>query len=312
MRALRSRGGLVVLTIWLVGATTLWACEDDSFLAPAFVFDASTGPIEAAAATVDAADAEVGPDPVDAADAADAAPPSPLDPFRGIWHGVGNQGGTTWTILTDIHGGPRGKVVGMMNYPSLACGGTLVFPQEDAGTDDLVGDGGLGSITLHESVSATCIQEGEDTFTLLADGTLFFEYRTSPTAGVLAYGTLTRVGASGAVSDEFGGVWQGGTLNPYNLRPLMVSISRDDTVDAPSGLFLVANANGVNACGGHWTLKATSGGALELAEVFSDGQIECDGPGIATLTQAVDTLTYARTIDGGAAFDGGDGVLSRF
>lgn len=321
---------LFVLTLWAIGTVVL-ACEDSDFGSGIpFDFDASTQLGDAALVDVHAADLPDGADLPDAAalsDAADASaaddaapdagPPSPVDPFRGIWHGVGVQAGASWTILTDIHGGQPGSVVGMMNYPSLACGGTLVLNAADAGADapdagdagdagdaDDAGDAGLPTITLHESVSATCIQEGEDTFTLLPDGSLAFEYRTSLGGPVVATGTLTRVGERGAASSTFGGIWHAGELNANNLRSLMVTISRDDAIGAPAGLFLI-DRNGSQACGGHWTLASTSASALELTEVFADGQIGCDGPGTALLNQVVGGIAFSRSIDGGAAFDAG-------
>lgn len=313
-----------------LGAAFVWACEDQTGSdvltvrgeAGVLVSD-GRAPADAAAPRLDA---------LDASDASDAGQ-SLLDRLTGTWRGVGNQGTSTWTILVGIHAAPDGGVVGVMTYPSLACGGTLVVSPppdggasdgggDDAGTDD-AGDGmdgghaGFPTITLHESVGDGCIREGEDTFTLLPNGDVSYEYRVAPAAPILATGTLTRVGAVGPAT-PFTGIWRSGDVNSFNVRPLLVSVSRDDSVGGVSGVYLLANAEGKRACGAHWKLTANAGGVLTLDEVFGDDQIGCDGPGKAMLRQIGATLQYTREVDGGGpgtdAGDGGSGAieLTRF
>ncbi len=224
------------------------------------------------------------------------------------------QAGASWTILVDIHGGQPGQIVGMITYPSIDCGGTLELGVSDAGVGD-AGDAGASTITLHESVSASCITEGEDTFTLLPDGGLAYEYRVTPEGPVGAWGTLTRLGERGVVSSTFGGVWHAGAPNENNLRTLMLSVSRDDAVGAPSGVFLL-DRDGSSGCAGYWTLASTSPGTLRFTEVFEHGQTGCDGPGTTLLEKVAADVAFSRTIDGGVAFDAGaDGgglKLTRF
>lgn len=308
MASSKARLALVFSTFSALGLSALWACEDNSG------GDAAPLQLDGAPSGHDASlqDAPAVAPP-DAATTTDAAPDAPahVDPLRGIWRGVGDQGGSTWTILLDLVDGepkgPPGTVVGVMTYPSLACGGTLVV--SDAGPPDsgtLDGGGGV-SLTLHESVSSRCIEEGEDTFTLMPDGGLFFEYRTIPNGPVDAFGSLARVDEVGSASPAFRGIWRSGELNQNNLRPVLVSISRDDKVGAAAGAFLIARADGVSGCGGHWTLAGKTGTSLTLTEVFNDEQTDCIGPGSATLEAVAAALEYTRTVDGGTDTDAGDG-----
>jgi hypothetical protein len=299
--------GLAIVSAGALSA--LWACEDDGG-------GGGSPPVEldGAPSTYDAtpsADARPAPE-------ADASPDASVvfDPFAGIWRGVGDQGGgTTWTVLLDLpYGGAAasaGSVVGVMTYPSISCGGTLVVPDAGNLPDSGTSDAGP-SITLHESISATCIQEGEDTFTLLPDGGLLFEYRVGPDQPVSATGVLSRVDSVGTVGSERRGVWRAGEPNEHNLRSVLVSVSRDDTVGAASGTFLIADDDGLNACGGHWTLEAKTATSLKLTEVFADGQANCTGPGTATLDTIANALLYTRTVDGGVGNTDGGVSLTRF
>lgn len=313
MASSKARLAVVLGTFSTIGLSALWACEDSDGGVGSAQLDAATSGYDASLrdAPVVVPDAA---QPTDAAADGDAH----VDPLRGIWRGVGDQGGSTWTILLDLIDGepkgPPGTVVGVMTYPSLACGGTLVV--SDAGPPDsgtLDGGGGV-SLTLHESVSANCVQEGEDTFTLLPDGGLYFEYRTVPNGPVEAFGSLARVDEVGSASAAFRGIWRGGDLNVSNLRPVLVTISRDDKVGAASGTFLIAMANGSSGCAGHWTLAGKTGTSLTLTEAFNDEQLDCTGPGSAMLEAITSALTYTRTIDGGADPDAGDAAvtLTRF
>lgn len=254
---------------------------------------------------VDASDAP----PVTAPDASQSADAAPdvevhVDPLRGIWRGVGDQGGgNTWTILLDLVDGepkgPPGTVVGIITYPSISCGGTLVV--SDAGLPDSgTPDGGGLSLTLHESVSATCITEGEDTFTLMPDGGLYFQYRETANDPVSAVGSLTRVDEIGSASAAFKGIWRNGDPNVNNLRPVLLTLTRDDKVGAASGTFLLAGPDQKAACAGHWTLAGKTGTSLTLTEVFNDDQAGCTGPGTAILETITAALTYTRAVDGGA------------
>lgn len=119
---------------------------------------------------------------------------------------------------------------------------------------------------------------------------VFFEYRLTADGPVEA---------SGTVSAAYRGIWRSGELNGNNLRPALVSVSRDDTVGAAAGTFAIANTDGVTVCAGYWTLAGKDATSLYLTEVFNDGQTSCIGPGSATLDAVAGALTYTRSVDGG-------------
>ncbi|MBL0192715.1 MAG: hypothetical protein IPQ09_00585 [Myxococcales bacterium] len=263
---------------------------------------------DAAPTPPDASDAA--PTPPDAEGGADAGPPP--SPLSGVWQGTAIQEGIDpFTVLVSVHptalAAPAGAVVGLMTYPSLGCGGYLTRHEPATGDAGMI-DAGAPTTSLrlfaHESVppEVACIVEGDDLLTLQPDGTLLYEYwSTFGGAPQYASGVLTRVGAGGPV-EALGGSWAEPTAAPNGVRTLMASLVRTDTIGAPAGLFLRANADRSYACGGVWTLRArTSATDLLVDESFPAGQLGCDGlaPGGARLQQAGAQLQVTRATDAG-------------
>lgn len=103
--------------------------------------------------------------------------------FIGTWSGVGSQSDQPgeWTIEASIIGGPV-EQVGTISYPSLECGGVLLFRG--------VNDGALE--VLEDITYGSCVDQGIITLTPVADGRLRFDWRMEG-SDVTARGTLTRV-----------------------------------------------------------------------------------------------------------------------
>jgi hypothetical protein len=307
------RRRLVVLaSLLLLGASVFVACDDDSSggggsfepdAGPGF--DAKTPPTDAALvdATVEDASTSV--------DAADADVASPL---AGIWQGTyveQNAGGlqVLLAMVADPSERPVGSVVGLVAYPDLGCGSLLTRLDEnaaDAGVfDGGATDAGAGrSIVVHESPrSGNCLSEGDDRLTVLADGTMHYQYRTNlfPETDLSADGTLTHVGALGA-SEPLVGVWREPTMNAAEVHPLLAVVTRTDTVDAAAGIFLLQGDVGSNdTCAGVWTLGARNdAGDVTVNESFPQAQTGCTGVGSARLRAVAAQLQYERSADGGA------------
>lgn len=288
MRRTIARLGVGAAAVVSSAGLVLLACEDSVDL-PSGTFDLDTGtpslPVLDATTAVDAT-AEVDAGPVD------AGPPDELAPFLGIWRGRGYQPDTNWTILLDVHGGPRGELVGVMTYPSLACAGTLARLEDvdgglDAGPIDSGVDGGT-TLTLRETVSAgTCVPIGDDLLTVLPDGGLGFAWRPLGSDVIEATGTLSRVGTRQASSDKPLGIWSSGTPDTQYRWPLLATVSRIDEVGSPVGVFARA-VTGEYVCAGLWTLTAAAPGRLEVAEVYADENMQCPPAGAVTLTLETD------------------------
>lgn len=103
--------------------------------------------------------------------------------FIGTWNGVGSQSDQPgeWTIEAIIVGGPV-EQVGTISYPSLECGGVLLFRGVREGALEVVED-----ITYGE-----CVDQGTITLTPTGEGRLRFDWRIQG-SDVTATGTLTRV-----------------------------------------------------------------------------------------------------------------------
>ena len=100
--------------------------------------------------------------------------------FEGSWRGRGTQSDQPgeWTIALTVAGGGRGKVVGTIAYPSLACGGDLVLLTAASGRLELreritfgeCADGGVLALTPNAGGLAYDWREQQGTMT--ARGTL--------------------------------------------------------------------------------------------------------------------------------------------
>jgi hypothetical protein len=103
--------------------------------------------------------------------------------FIGTWNGIGSQSDMPgeWTIEAIIVGGPV-EQVGTISYPSLECGGVLLFRGVRGGALEVAEDITYGS----------CVDDGIITLTPEADGRLRFDWRKEG-SDVTARGTVTRV-----------------------------------------------------------------------------------------------------------------------
>lgn len=103
--------------------------------------------------------------------------------FIGTWEGEGVQvnPSSEWTIQAIIVGGPA-EQVGTISYPSLECGGVLLFRGVRNGALEMLED-----ITYGE-----CEDLGIITLTPAADGRLRYDWRKEE-IGSTATGSLTRV-----------------------------------------------------------------------------------------------------------------------
>ena len=102
--------------------------------------------------------------------------------FIGRWVGVGTQSDQPgeWTIDATIVGGPV-EQVGTIAYPSLECGGVLLF----LGVRD-------GRLELREDITyGSCVDQGITTLTPMADGGLRYDWRLEG-SDLTAEGTLAR------------------------------------------------------------------------------------------------------------------------
>lgn len=103
--------------------------------------------------------------------------------FIGTWNGVGSQTDQPgeWTIEAIIVGGPV-EQVGTISYPSLQCGGVLLFRG--------VRDGALQ--VLEDITYGPCEDQGIITLTPEGDSRLRYRWRP-PTNYATGSGVLTRV-----------------------------------------------------------------------------------------------------------------------
>jgi hypothetical protein len=103
--------------------------------------------------------------------------------FIGTWNGIGSQSDMPgeWSIQAIVVGGPA-EQVGTISYPSLECGGVLLFRGARGGALEVAEDITYGS----------CVDGGIITLTPQADGTLRFDWRKEG-SDATARGTLTRV-----------------------------------------------------------------------------------------------------------------------
>jgi hypothetical protein len=103
--------------------------------------------------------------------------------FIGTWSGTGSQSDQPgeWTIEAIIVGGPA-EQVGTISYPSLECGGVLLFRGVRDGALEVVED-----ITYGQ-----CVDQGIITLTPGGDARLRFDWRQDG-SDVTATGALTRV-----------------------------------------------------------------------------------------------------------------------
>ena len=102
--------------------------------------------------------------------------------FEGSWRGRGSQSDQPgeWTVAFTVAGGGRGRVVGTIAYPSLACGGDLILRTAASDRLEL-----LERITYGE-----CTDQGIITLTPTAGG-LSYDYRMQQ-GGMTARASLTR------------------------------------------------------------------------------------------------------------------------
>ena len=253
----------------------------------------------------------------DASEAGDASLPPTV---TGIWQGFqGDNYKNAWTVLVGLVAGaesaPPGATVGVITYPSLGCGGPLTVIGPDGGVDSDAGlsddrEGGASTVikrfVAHETDSFNCV-DGDDYFSLLSDGTLRLEWRTSPADTFV--GSLTRISTPGP-AEPLVAVWSEPAIDVNGFRALLAVVTRTDTVGKGSGVFLLRNENGPGACGGLWSLsQRTSASNLTLAESFPQGQVGCafDGGVTATMMAADGGARYVRQIPA----DAGDaGALS--
>lgn len=100
-----------------------------------------------------------------------ATAPAAQRAFVGVWKGMGTQSDrpdSSWLITTAITGGQPGAVVGIIAYPSLACGGELVL--QDATADSLV---------VRERITfGECIDGGIITLSWRSPGYLDYHWRS--------------------------------------------------------------------------------------------------------------------------------------
>lgn len=103
--------------------------------------------------------------------------------FIGTWNGIGSQSDMPgeWTIEAIIVGGPV-EQVGTISYPSLECGGVLLFRGVRNGALEVAEDITYGS----------CVDDGIITLTPEADGRLRYDWRKEG-SDATARGTVTRV-----------------------------------------------------------------------------------------------------------------------
>jgi hypothetical protein len=103
--------------------------------------------------------------------------------FIGTWNGIGSQSDMPgeWTIEAIIVGGPV-EQVGTISYPSLECGGVLLFRGVRGGALEVAEDITYGS----------CVDNGIITLTPEADGRLRYDWRKEG-SDATARGTVTRV-----------------------------------------------------------------------------------------------------------------------
>jgi hypothetical protein len=103
--------------------------------------------------------------------------------FIGTWNGIGSQTDQPgeWTIEAILVGGPA-EQVGTISYPSLQCGGVLLF----RGVRD-------GALQVQEDITyGQCEDLGIITLTSQADGRLRYAWRQDGNDAT-ASGSLTRV-----------------------------------------------------------------------------------------------------------------------
>ncbi|HEX2080006.1 MAG TPA: hypothetical protein VHG08_19970 [Longimicrobium sp.] len=108
---------------------------------------------------------------------------APVPPqFIGRWVGVGTQSDQPgeWTIDATIVGGPV-EQIGTISYPSLECGGVLLFRSAEGGRLEVREDITYGS----------CVDQGIITLTPTGDGALRYDWRMDG-SDLTAQGTLTR------------------------------------------------------------------------------------------------------------------------
>jgi hypothetical protein len=107
--------------------------------------------------------------------------PVPMQ-FGGRWVGVGSQSNEPgeWTIDITIVGGPA-EEVGTISYPSLQCGGVLLFRGVQEGRLEM----------LEDITYGRCEDLGIIVLTPTGDGGLRYDWRKEG-IDVTAEGTLTR------------------------------------------------------------------------------------------------------------------------
>lgn len=112
-----------------------------------------------------------------------SAPDTGLAGKLGVWTGIGNQSGLTWTIRLDISTSRQ-----LVEYPSLSCGGTLTLV-EDSTT----------RVLFREAITygTGCVNAGYVELRDRADGTLTYNYYYlsaggGPNGVPVATGVLTR------------------------------------------------------------------------------------------------------------------------
>ena len=103
--------------------------------------------------------------------------------FIGTWNGIGSQSDQPgeWTIEAIIVGGPA-EQVGTIRYPSLECGGVLLFRGVRNGALQMLEDITYGN----------CVDQGLITLTPTADGGLRYDWNPQG-SDVIGKGRLRRV-----------------------------------------------------------------------------------------------------------------------
>jgi len=111
-----------------------------------------------------------------------SAPDTGLAGKLGVWTGIGNQSGLTWTIRLDISTSRQ-----LVEYPSLSCGGTLTLVEDS-----------VTRVLFREAITygTGCVNAGYVELRDRADGTLTYNYYDLSAGGAngvpVATGVLTR------------------------------------------------------------------------------------------------------------------------
>jgi len=207
--------------------------------------------------------------------------------YTGIWsgnNGVQINPSRSFTMRFGLIAGTVGQVVGTVEYPSLSCGGEVILKNVAA-----------DSIELTEIITyGSCLRNGIITLSLLSDGTLSYQWR-STSAATTATGTVAIVGTTGsAVSTTYTGVWRGqgsGLGGGYTILATIVPSNNN----AISGAIIYPSL----ACGGTWRLQSTATTSIAVFEDLDYGVGRCVDNGTVTLISQSDGVLRYEWRSGG-------------